>query len=241
MSTTDVLRQLKSTLAETPNPESVQELTKTVDSNVSELLATGGIVNSTSLGELLEGLETIYNQDVHYAHIGQLGIFVEVLYHLKPALSSIHLISTWFEMVLCPALRHPSLPVGVVDHAKELVVFALENIGDVPEKVGEFRRRVLDLYLLDALNEGSPDDALEVAELDEGQREKRLCWKTNLEDILLRFGLRRPKVQSLPSAVLPSYSLIGVRSIGAVDRLISLLFLSDNTPTDSEPFGFLCF
>ena len=52
----------------------------------------------------------------------------------------------------------------------------------------------MDLYLLDAYNESSGEDVLEWAELSEEQRERKACWKTNLEDVLVKVGLQRPKV-----------------------------------------------
>ena len=44
----------------------------------------------------------------------------------------------------------------------------------------------MDLYLLDAYNESSGDDVLEWAESDDAQKERTACWKTNLEDVLIR-------------------------------------------------------
>ena len=60
--------------------------------------------------------------------------------------------------------------------------------------MGDFRRRLMDLYLLDAFNESSGDDALEWAELEQSQREQKACWKANLEDVLVSVGLERPAV-----------------------------------------------
>jgi len=76
------------------------------------------------------------------------------------------------------------------------LIVSAEERGDerYPEKVGEFRRRLLDLYVLDAYNEGSGHDLLEWAELDQEQRERRSLWKSNLEEVLVKYGLRRPQV-----------------------------------------------
>jgi hypothetical protein len=116
-----------------------------------------------------------------------------VLHHLRPILSSTSIIATWFDLVLRPALREPKLPTASVNYAKELIICALENSQN-SDKVREFRRRLLDLYLLDAFNEGSWDDVLEWAGLDQEQRDRVTHWKSNLDDLLIKFGLERPAV-----------------------------------------------
>ncbi len=157
MSTVDVLKHLKALLSSSSEAPSLKEILQEVDVNV---------LHQSSSDEFLEELQIIYHDHVHYADIHQLTVFVEVLHHLQSLLSSSSIISTWFDLVLRPALRDPSLALAVIDHAKDLILIALEKAEDSPEKVGEFRRRVVDLYLLDALNEGSSDDVLEWAELD---------------------------------------------------------------------------
>ena len=145
--------------------------------------------------------------DVDYSALFQTEIFLDVLYHLGPILQPTSIIS-WFDIVLRPALREPKLPSSTQNHAKELIILALKNIGDTfLDKVGNFRRRLLDLYLLDAFNEGSGDDVVEWAELDEEQREKRTLWKRNLEDILVKFGEERPKVSFCCLSVLLSFDV----------------------------------
>ncbi|KAG6885982.1 hypothetical protein C0992_004746 [Termitomyces sp. T32_za158] len=121
-------------------------------------------------------------------------IFLAVLHHLNPILPPTSVIS-WFDIIFRPALREPKLPASSSKHAKELIVAALQKTEDAYEqKVKEFRRRLMDLYLLDAFNEGSGADVLEWAGLNEEQRNKRSHWKRNLEDILLKFGAKRPEV-----------------------------------------------
>lgn len=142
-------------------------------------------------------LETINREVIDHSSVYQTEIFLAVLYHLCPVLPSISIISSWFDLVLRPALREPKLPSAAVNQAKECIISALQKNNDVyAEKVNDFRRRLLDLYLLDAYNEGSGDDVLEWAELDQDQRDKRTLWKQNLEDILLAYGKERPEVSS---------------------------------------------
>ncbi|KAG6845739.1 hypothetical protein H0H87_005005, partial [Tephrocybe sp. NHM501043] len=123
----------------------------------------------------------------------QTEVFLAVLYHLEPILPATSVIS-WFDIVFRPALREPKLPTSSIKHAKELIITALLKTEEAyGEKVKEFRRRLMDLYLLDAFNESSGADVLEWAELDKAQRDKRSHWKRNLEDMLLSFGTKRPE------------------------------------------------
>ncbi|KAG6376377.1 hypothetical protein JVT61DRAFT_2362 [Boletus reticuloceps] len=137
-----------------------------------------------------EELQTVYNNVVDHTSLGHTEVFLGVLYHLRPLLSPTSIISTWFDLVLRPALREPKLPTTSVTHAKELIILAAENEDRrYPEKVHEFRRRLMD-HLLDAYGPG--DDILEWAKLDQKQRDKRYLWKSNLEDVLVKFGLKCP-------------------------------------------------
>jgi hypothetical protein len=110
-------------------------------------------------------------------------------------LSSTSIIATWWDLVLRPSLRDAKLPRTAVTYAKDLALIALERPDDGnPEKQKDFRRRLLDLYLLDAFNEASGDDIIEWAELPAEDRYRRAMWKSNLEDVLIRFGLDQPEV-----------------------------------------------
>ena len=141
-----------------------------------------------------EELQIIHDGVVDHTSLGHTEVFLDVLNHLRPLLSPTSIISTWFDLVLRPALREPKLPTSSVIHAKELIIFAAENEDRrYPEKVREFRRRLMD-HLLDAYNEGFGDDILEWTKLDLRQRDKRHLWKSNLEDALVKFGLKRPVV-----------------------------------------------
>lgn len=145
--------------------------------------------------QLEEQLHQLHGDVVDHTSLHHTQVFLAVLHHLLPILPAVSIISSWFDLVLRPALREPKLPVPAVNHAKELIVSALRKDDDrYPEKIAEFRCRLLDLYLLDAFNEGSGDDVLEWAELDDLQREKKTRWKSNLEEILLKYGQERPSV-----------------------------------------------
>jgi hypothetical protein len=142
-------------------------------------------------------LQTIHGEVADYASLQQqqTEIFLAILYHLGPVLPPTSIVS-WFDLALRPALREPKLATQAVNYAKELIVSALQNPHEAhAEKARDFRNRLLEYYLLDAYNEGSGDDVLEWAELNEEERQKRTQWKGNLESILLKFGSERPEVR----------------------------------------------
>ncbi|KAJ7105763.1 hypothetical protein C8R43DRAFT_1100098 [Mycena crocata] len=171
---------------------SVADLLALTDEFVLECASAGE--PEVAVFQLEEQLHQIHGDVVDHASLRHTQVFLAVLHHLRPILPSVSIISSWFDLVLRPALREPKLPAPALNHAKELVVSALRKDDDrYADKVADFRRRLLDLYLLDAFNEGSGVDVLEWAELDGPQREKKTRWKANLEDILLKSGQERPE------------------------------------------------
>ncbi|KAI0064641.1 hypothetical protein BV25DRAFT_1869288 [Artomyces pyxidatus] len=189
---TGLVRQLRLLLESSPQALPAPDVYSLVDAFVLECSASHK--PEVLLFRLEDELQAIHRDSINLAASEQTETFLTVLRRLEPVLSSTSLISTWFELVLRPALREPKLSRGAVAHAKDLVIEALEKADtNYPDKQGEFRRRILDLYLLDAFNEGSGDDVLEWAELPADDREKRNVWKANLEDILVRFGMDKPE------------------------------------------------
>ncbi|KAI0780854.1 Hamartin protein-domain-containing protein [Trametes elegans] len=200
----ELCAQLRLLLDASPDAVSLSELLARVDAFVLECSASPEA--GSLLHQLEDELQVIYDDDVGHALFPQAEIFLAFLYHLRPVLPSSSIISTWFDLVLRPTLREPKLPLPAVNYAKELIISALDpgsnfsatevdpaEVEKQRERVGDFRRRLMDLYLLDAFNESSGDDVLEWAELDEKQREKKACWKANLEDVLVRVALERPQ------------------------------------------------
>ena len=203
----ELCAQLRLLLDSAPEAISLNELLARVDTFVLECSASPD--SSVLLHQLEDELQAIYDDVVGHALFPQADIFLAFLYHLRPVLPASSIISTWFDLVLRPTLREPKLPLPAVNYAKELIISALDPGGNFSatdedsaeaekqkERVGDFRRRLMDLYLLDAFNESSGDDVLEWAELDEEQREKKACWKANLEDVLVRVALERPQVRA---------------------------------------------
>lgn len=190
MQSASLARHVRSVLESLPEALPRHELLNLTNEFVLECSSQNPHVQ---LSQLEEDLQKVLH-DVDHSALFQTEVLLDVLHHLGPILPPTSVIS-WFDIVLRPALREPKLPTATLNHAKDLIVFALRNTEDgFSDKVGDFRRRLLDLYLLDAFNEGSGDDLLEWAELDEEQREKRTHWKCNLEDLLLKFATERPQV-----------------------------------------------
>jgi hypothetical protein len=191
MQNSNLARHVRSVLESLPDALPRHELLNLTDQFVLECSASQE--PHVQLSQLEEDLQKVLH-DVDHSALFQTEVLLEVLYHLGPILPPTSVIS-WFDIVLRPALREPKLLTTTLNHAKELIIVALRDTQETfLEKVGDFRRRLLDLYLLDAFNEGSGNDVLEWAELDEEQREKRTHWKLNLEDILLKFAAERPQV-----------------------------------------------
>ena len=190
---TDVTRSLSRLLESAPQAPPLNDILTSVDTFILE--CTSSPEPEILLYNLEEELQTIHRDAVDHDSREQTEIFLAVLCRLIPVISSTSLISTWFDLVLRPALRDPKLSATRISSVKELVIVGLVKVDEnYPAKQGEFRRHLLDLYLLDAYNEGSGDDVLEWAELSEEQRERRRLWKSNLEDIMVQFGLEQPEV-----------------------------------------------
>ncbi|KAL1742241.1 hypothetical protein HDZ31DRAFT_84260 [Schizophyllum fasciatum] len=185
MSVAAIGRQLRTILTQPADAFALSELLAAVDDFVvtsyPEIVA-----------ELEEELQTINAEEVDHTVLYQIQVLLAVLLHLEPVLSADIIISSWFDILLRPALREAKLSTTSVDQAKELVLSALRKADDASyDKVCSFRRRLLDLYLGATFNEAG-DDVLEWAELDEREKEKWACWKSNLEDVLLKHGTQCP-------------------------------------------------
>ena len=190
-SATDITRQVRQILDGSPDAPSLQHAIDTIDDSVSEW----AIPSSPQAKSLLASLEDLYHQVLDHAVFHQVEAFLTVLYHLRIVIPAGSIVSTWFDLVLRPALREPKLSTPTVRFAKELVIIGLVTFDEEnTSRTKDFRRRLLDLYLLDAHSESSGEDALEWAELDKVSREKRECWKSNLEDVLIAFGMKCPQV-----------------------------------------------
>lgn len=200
MGASEIPRRLRLILENAPDAPSLASLLRDVD----VFIPTS---DPDTLRQLESDLQLICTQEIdHSRYHLQIKIFLAVLYQLLPILTPSSIIATWFEILLRPALREPKLPADAVNQAKEIILAALceaplgDNDRTDAEKEQEHalvrgqRRRVMDLYLLDAYNETSGDEVLDWAGLDDAEKERKACWKSNLEDVLVRLGLLRPLV-----------------------------------------------
>ncbi|KAH9946055.1 uncharacterized protein BXZ73DRAFT_86256 [Epithele typhae] len=179
----DLCAQLRLLLERSPDAISLADLLERVDSFIIE--CANAAESRTLLDQLEDELQVIYDDLLGHSLLPHAETFLSFLYHLRPVLPSKSVISIWFDLVIRPALREPKFNFS--DSADPA------EAEKQKERMGEFRRRLVDLYLLDAYNESSGDDVLEWAELEQGQREQKACWKSNLEDVLVGIGLARPQ------------------------------------------------
>jgi hypothetical protein len=192
MSNTVLPRQVRAVLKNAPDALPLNDLLGLVDAFVTEIKSSDAA--EAQLYQLEEDLHSIHDDVVDYSSLQQSEAFLAILYHLKDILPPISVIS-WFDLVLRPALREPKLATEAVKQAQELIISALKKTNEVyATKVEGFRKHLLELYLLDAYNEGSGEDVLEWAELNDEKRQQRTHWKHNLEDLLLKFGDEQPEV-----------------------------------------------
>ncbi|KIM49478.1 hypothetical protein M413DRAFT_109137 [Hebeloma cylindrosporum] len=184
-------RQVRSALECAPDALPLNDLLTHIDDFVLECSTSEE--PEVQVFQFEQVLQNIHDEVADYASLQQTETFLAILYHLGPILPPTSIVS-WFDLVLRPALREPKLATQAVNQAKELIISALKKTHEAhAEKVGDFRRRLLEYYLLDAYNEGSGDDVLEWAELGDDERQKRAQWKLNLDSLLLRFGNERPE------------------------------------------------
>lgn len=190
----DLAKSFRSLLADPTNEAFCNDLVSQVDARIGQITSSDDKKQAET--DFEEELHKIYDEDVDFSkHVLPLELFLQILTHSQSVVPVSSIVSTWFDLVLRPALREPRLAPSSKEHAKELIVAGLDDDEDVPEKVQGFRRRLVDLFLLDALNESFGSDILEWVELNEQQRDSNRLWKQNLEDVLVKFGLLMPEVR----------------------------------------------
>lgn len=137
-----------------------------------------------SLVALEVGLLDIYEHSVDHNSVAHLEAFLSVLFTLRPVLPASSVI-TWFDH-LRPALREPYLSAETKRNLLSLVASALDESAHAAEsRSREFRRRLLQLYLVDASGTDiSVEDIVEEANQPPSEKRMRRTWRENLESIL---------------------------------------------------------
>ena len=193
MSDAELAKQLQGHLEEQKNDQDLFTFFQRLDVRVEELARLSD--QDQRKRSFKDILKNVYQKDVDPSNLRHVSIYLELMYHCRKLFSAEAFISNWFDLILRPALREPKLATVHVEHAKELILSSLEPNEEITEKLLGFRRHLVDLFLFDAYNESSGKDILVWADMDETQREKGMCWKQNLQDILLRFGIEETKVR----------------------------------------------
>lgn len=200
----ELVKQLRVLLEDASNGPSLDDFNERLDARVSAIAAAA---SPDEQNKFQEELHTVYDDAVDPSQLPQVVLFLGVLHRALPAVPCAALISTWFDLVLRPALREPRLPPAALEQAKVLILAALIGPDADCPKVVELRRLLVQLYLLDAVNESSGEDVLRWAHLGEEERARSFWWKHNLEDTLVRFGLQRTDVRSRLLAVTQGLNL----------------------------------
>ena len=160
---------------------------------------------ASTIARVEELLQDIYHTDVDHSTPDHACIVVAFLHQIRKQLPAASIISTWFDLLLRPAMREPRIRKDTIDQVQDLVVGALKDSKASNSKQEEFAKRLLELYLLDAPNLSSGEEALEKVSLDRDERRRRKFWKNNLESTLLAFAVKNPAVSfSLGSRSQPS-------------------------------------
>lgn len=136
---------------------------------------------------LSEELTLLFRDFTHHT-----PFFISCVYALReklPTTGDGSIIQEWWDMLLRPAFRDPTLPEEARIQAHAIVSRALD--ADVTEElVHKFHRRLVDLWVYELPND------VEACGMDETELVKVRCWSNNLCQILLRFGCDKPKVRA---------------------------------------------
>lgn len=155
--------------------------------------------DSTVVDQLQTDWETLCKELVDHSSPGKVEVFVSILHAFIPVSQPVYIITCWWDLVLRAALRDPRLSAKALQEVKAITLHGL--IPDSP-KAPEFRKRVIQLFLLDVHDEISRGDALEHATMSADEKRIQHLWKHNLGDILDKFYVQRSEV-SLSVTLLP--------------------------------------
>lgn len=187
-----LIRAVRLASENAPEAPALAEISSAAEEYVAECVSSPDVSNLIT--SLDEELQAVHEDVVDYSSPSQLEVFLVVLSHIRPFLSPTSVIH-WWDMVLRPALQEPKLRALAINNAKEVVIGTLKKTeGKFIAAIRGFRRRLFDLYLLDAPHDKGSGDLPEYAELNIDQRERQMYLKMNLEDIILQFGNEAPQV-----------------------------------------------
>lgn len=140
----------------------------------------------------------IYEHSVDHNLVAHLEGFLSILFTLRPVLPASSVIS-WFDH-LRPALRQPYLLAESKRNLRSLLASALDESAHAAEsRSREFRRRLLQLYIMDASGSGTSEYIVEEVNQPSSEKRMRSTWRENLESILELDLTTSPDVRFLQS------------------------------------------
>jgi hypothetical protein len=208
--TSDISRRIRVVLDSDSPTKYLSELVTAIDAFVQQHRDQ----ETTILKQMQNEIESMYKELVDHSSSENVEAFVSILHALLPVSQPLHIITCWWDLVLRPALRDPRLSAKALQQVK---VIALHGLIPDSSKAPEFRKRIIELFILDVHDEISRRDALEHATMSPNERRIQQLWKHNLGDILEDFYVQRPEVGHLIACLHVIISHLGQEFLNAVD------------------------
>lgn len=186
----DISRRIRVALDSDSPTKNLTEVINAIDAFVQQQQE----IDLAVLDQLQGEVESIYKELVDHSLPANVEAFVSILHGFLPVFKPINVITCWWDLVLRAALRDPRLPAKALQQVKAITLHGL--IPDSP-KAPEFRKRIIELYLLDVHDEISRRDVLEHATMSANERRIQQLWKHNLGNILEAFYVEKSEVNYL--------------------------------------------
>lgn len=200
MDVKDVSQRIRVAFEDPEAPE-LSDVLESIGTFVNNALADDNeeVDTTPDAGPIVTLFETdlfnIYENAVDHSSKQHLEAFLSILIKLGPLLPSSSVI-TWFDY-LRPTLKDPRLSGEATSGLRAFIVSALKDAHSAESRSRDFRKRVFELYLLDASSGRTAEDTVEELNLDDEERERKRVWKENLEHILLTDAGDHPMVRLL--------------------------------------------
>ncbi|GJJ10033.1 hypothetical protein Clacol_004259 [Clathrus columnatus] len=186
MSSSDISKRIRTALS---NDFSEKLFTDSLNSISSFVIQQSPPDSVAVLDQLRDDLQSIYRDLVDHSSSTKLERFIAILHSFLPIFRPIYVVTHWWDLVLRAALRNPRLSGKALQQVKDITLHGLILESS---KVTEFRKRMIELFLLDAYDESSGCDALEQATMSAEERRILHFWKQNLGDLLEQLSIERP-------------------------------------------------
>lgn len=188
----DISKHIRNALTNDTSEKPLTEALNAISSIIAQHHASQPPLDLAVLDELRDDLESMYQDLVDHSSTTKVERFICILHAFLPIFRPIYVVTHWWDLVLRAALRNPRLSAKAVQQAKDVTLHGLVLESS---KVTEFRKRIIQLFLLDAYDENSGCDALEQATMSAEERQIQQFWKQNLGDLLEHLSIKRPEVR----------------------------------------------